>query len=85
MIFPVVNHIGVFTAPFLRRRRPLPPANKAMPRSQFQRRSHPLLSTNNAWTWKFLPGLVIGFLVKCWIDKESPIQVGIGHKIETQS
>lgn len=46
-----------------------------MARSQFQTRTHPLLSRHNAWTWKFVPGVVLGFLLKCWVDKQNPLQV----------
>lgn len=32
-------------------------------------RTHPLLAGHNAWTWKFLPGIVIGFVAHWWLSK----------------
>jgi len=29
---------------------------------------HPLLNPTNSWTWKFLPGLVIGFGLSFWMN-----------------
>lgn len=43
--------------------------------TQFKRRWHPLIDPNNSFTWRFLPGIVIGFLVKCWIDNTNPLKV----------
>lgn len=34
-----------------------------------QTHTHPLLARHNAWTWKFLPGIVAGFVAHWWLSK----------------
>ena len=37
-------------------------------RDMMRTRTHPLLASHNAWTWKFLPGIVVGFLAHLWLS-----------------
>ncbi|KAK9812610.1 hypothetical protein WJX72_000512 [[Myrmecia] bisecta] len=37
-------------------------------RSMRGKRYNPVFARHNTWTWRFVPGLVVGFLLKLWAD-----------------
>ena len=41
---------------------------ESRPRDMMRTRTHPFLASHNAWTWKFLPGIVVGFLAHLWFS-----------------
>ncbi|KAL3136929.1 hypothetical protein ABBQ32_006535 [Trebouxia sp. C0010 RCD-2024] len=41
---------------------------ESRPRDMMRTRRHPFLASHNAWTWKFLPGIVVGFLTHLWLS-----------------
>ncbi|DBA83359.1 TPA: hypothetical protein ACH3X2_006510 [Trebouxia sp. C0005] len=52
-------------------------------RDMMQTRTHPLLATHNAWTWKFLPGIVVGFVAHWWLSQNRE-QKTLGTSLEHQ-
>ena len=44
-------------------------------RDMMQTRTHPLLASHNPWTWKFLPGVALGFLAHWWLSKNKEQKV----------
>lgn len=46
-------------------------------RDMMQTRVHPLLASHNPWTWKFFPGVVLGFLAHWWLSKNKDQQVQV--------
>lgn len=48
---------------------------ESRPRDMMRTRRHPFLASHNAWTWRFLPGIVVGFLAHLWFshNRESKV------------
>eukprot|EP01023_Acetabularia_acetabulum_P001495 TRINITY_DN1058_c2_g1_i1.p4 TRINITY_DN1058_c2_g1~~TRINITY_DN1058_c2_g1_i1.p4 ORF type:complete len:206 (-),score=31.66 TRINITY_DN1058_c2_g1_i1:1111-1728(-) len=47
-----------------------------------QRKDRPAwLHQSNSWTWRFLPGFILGIVLKMWVDQEEKIQ----HKTSSSS
>lgn len=45
------------------------------PRDMMRTRTHPFLASHNPWTWKFVPGMVVGFLAHLWLSHNQQSKV----------